>query len=548
MKLERRVVLIVLCITLLLNQSVIPATNGQENSLEGIEWHKPIHFVGAQPTLVLLVEFSDVRLKLSASKAEAIVKTADEFFRKSSYGKFWLEYYIHPRKITLPKPLKHYGAPEPGHQRGDSAKGLSDFYVTVFSTVREREKIDLTKFKHVIIIHAGGNEGISGNPDDIWYHCFFSLGVYLFTEKLGTVEKALELSKKMWPQWYPITEQLVISKPDGSYHLLAGVEAVSEDTPPFGIIHEFTHSIWAHDQYVYDEDGYSYGSEAGVWTNMDIGSFLKPTVDIDGWTKYKLGWVDVVKVTKSGEYVIHTLDKADEPKALIIPINDREYYFIHARRPVGQDAALPAPGVLLFRINPYVYTNVINKDYWIRLHDAHPQRPTFCTESERYSWNVRMCEGFDAVAYESSGYRNKWKIVLHDDRVVDELDIELVSPEFVTEEGYRIKVLEFDREKGTARISVDLTGFPSDRTVTVTRTVFGTVVQTVYTTATVFGEAMRTVVVTVTTAPHPRQTNIENYVSIVIVLAALAVAFAGIVLRRSRPYPPPPPPSPTPYP
>jgi hypothetical protein len=62
-----------------------------------------------------------------------------------------------------------------------------------------------------------------------------------------------------------------------------------------------------------------------------------------------------VTVEQNGEYTIHTLDKPDEPHGLLIPINDKEYYFIHARRPVGQDAALPGPGVLVFRVNKYKY-------------------------------------------------------------------------------------------------------------------------------------------------------------------------------------------------
>jgi predicted nucleic acid-binding Zn-ribbon protein len=62
---------------------------------------------------------------------------------------------------------------------------------------------------------------------------------------------------------------------------------------------------------------------------------LDPPVDIDGWSKYLLGWVEAVTVERDGEYTIHTLDKPDEPHGLIIPINDKEYYFIHARRPVG---------------------------------------------------------------------------------------------------------------------------------------------------------------------------------------------------------------------
>jgi hypothetical protein len=268
---------------------------------------------------------------------------------------------------------------------------------------------------------------------------------------------------------------------------------------------------------------------------MDSGPFLDPPVDIDGWSKYRLGWVEAVTVERDGEYTIHTLDKPDEPHGLIIPINDREYYFIHARRPVGQDAALPGPGVLVFRVNKYKHRNVEGEPFMVQLYDAHPNTPPEC---ERFAGNKdfwTLCVKLDAPYYDRAGYRNMW----------GRFTISLQNPELVTEEGYRISVMSFDLGSGVAKVRISLRGDnrgdSGTTTVTVTRTVTGTATETLYTTTTVVGTETRTVVVTVTTTRPPPDTG-EQYTSLAVILTALVIAVAMVAtVRRRASYPPPPP-------
>jgi len=516
-----------------------------------IEWQKPRPFLGPQPTLVLMVDFSDIKFRLSMSQVEQIVKTVDNFIRGSSYGKTWLEYYIHPKVITLPKPMNYYGGPSPGAQRGDNDERLNEYHWTVIKYAKERERIDLTRFKHVIVVHAGGDEAVSHNPNDIWSHCFPSKGLQILIEQFGFDAVESELRRRGY-DWY--VDIFMHRRPDGSGHLLSGIETVAEADRPSVMMHEFTHSMWISDHYVYAKDGYSGGSEVGVWTNMDYGSHLDPPVDIDGWSKYILGWIETIEVKGSGEYTIHTLDKKDEPHGLIIPIDDEEYYFIHARRPRGQDAALPGPGVLLFRINKYVRNNVEGEPFFIRLFDANPNTPPECSNFPKEA--IRLCEGFDAPFYSDRGYRGSYSFRL------GRFAINLLTSEFTSDEGWVFKVVDFDESAGVARISINLGGSQSPTTTqtetrtetatthvetrTVTRTVTGTVIQTVYTTQTVIGETTTTVIVTVTTAPPPRQTDFTDYISIAVVLAGLLAAMALIITRRGRgkPFPPPPPPPP----
>jgi hypothetical protein len=235
-----------------------------------------------------------------------------------------------------------------------------------------------------------------------------------------------------------------------------------------------------------------------------------------------------VTVERDGEYVIHTLDKPDEPHGLIIPINNREYYFIHARRPVGQDAALPGPGVLVFRVNKYKSRNVDGEPFMVQLYDAHPNTPPECG---RFAGNKEvwtLCVKFDAPYYDRAGYRNMW---------LGRFTISLQNPELVTEEGFRITVTSFDQGAGIAKVRI-LRGGGGTTTVTVTRTVTGTATETLYTTTTVVGKETRTVVVTVTTTHLPPDIG-EQYTSLAIILAALIIALSMVAAVRRRAPPPP---------
>ncbi|MEM0350007.1 MAG: hypothetical protein QXD24_07510 [Candidatus Caldarchaeum sp.] len=518
-----------------------------------IEWNRQIPFLGAQPTLVILVQFTDVKLSITRAQAEQIVKIVDDFVRTASYGRTWLEYTIHPRVITLPKPMSHYGAPAQGAQRGDDNQRILEYHLTTIQLVK-RDGVDLSQYKHVIVIHAGKDEAVGGTANDIWSHCSCVLPkvLYFWIEQGGfdAVESGL---KKQGYDW--VVELFMHRTPNGEGRLLSGIETVAEYDFPSVMSHEFTHSMWISDHYVYEKDGYSAGSEVGVWSNMDYGAFLDPPVDIDGWSKYLLGWIEAVTVERDGEYIIHTLDKPDEPHALLIPINDKEYYFIHARRPVKNDAALPGPGVLIMKVNKFKIKNAEGEPFMVQLFDANPDTPNECEQYAGQSRDPRsfmsLCVKFDAAFYSHEGYSNSWAFkTLGGTRGTYQID--LANSEYVTEEGFRISVESFDEGGGVARIRVSLGGQPHDgeggetTVTTVTRTVTGTATETLYTTTTVVGTQTRTVVVTVTTAQLPHSTG-EEYTSIAIILAALLFTMAIIAMGRRRPRtaPPPPPPPPT---
>lgn len=483
-----------------------------------IPW-EPRPVTGGQKTLIILVEFSDVRFLSPLSYIQQLVSSVDDFFRRSSYGKMWIEYDILETVITLPRPMAVYGSPEPGNMLGDSEAGLLQYYRDIFTLLRGMSLLRLEDYKHFVVIHAGGDEAISGNPYEIWSHCYC----------LG-----------------PAAEELGDANPIAALIGVEGVWGVStfseqEDWAVFA--HEFTHSLGISDLYVYGEQGYSARSEVGYWSNMDAGAFLNPPADIDGWNKYILGWIDAITHNKGeAEYVINTLDTNQEPKAIIIPINDEEYYFLHARRKVGQDKALPAEGVLIFKINKMRSFSMEGR-LLAELKDANPKTPEECRFLAERN---RLCEVLDAP-YNTPGKQytavtpigEVYLLVLKEDKFIDNVSGISVTVADVGDGSFKLRISSIGgatEEEEEAK---------TEETITITSTVYQTVTETLVTTVTTVGTVTKTVVVTYTVKEKEVEIRtVVDYAPLLLVLTGLVMgmAFMGALTRRSRRIPPPPPP------
>jgi hypothetical protein len=109
--------------------------------------------------------------------------------------------------------------------------------------------------------------------------------LYFWIEKYGFDVVEADLRKNPQTQW--VVELFMHRTRDGRGHLIAGIETVAEYDDPslLWLMSSPTACGYLTTTYI-GKDGYSGGSEVGVWTNMDYGTFLDPPVDIDGWSKY----------------------------------------------------------------------------------------------------------------------------------------------------------------------------------------------------------------------------------------------------------------------
>jgi hypothetical protein len=157
-----------------------------------------------------------------------------------------------------------------------------------------------------------------------------------------------------------------------------------------------------------------------------------------------------VTVERDGEYTIHTLDKPDEPHGLIIPINDKEYYFIHARRPVGTRRITARTGRTHFQgkqIQRYgMLRGSLSWSSSTTHIQTHPLNARDLQETKIYG---HYALSLTPPTTTGPGYRNMW---------LGRFTISLQNPELVTEEGYRISVMSFDQGSGVAKVRISLRG------------------------------------------------------------------------------------------
>jgi len=340
--------------------SLSEASRAKSEPLGLTPW-RPRPVLGGQKTLILLVEFPDVRFRSSIQDVTALLEVVDDWFRTSSYGKMYIDYTIHEDIITLPSTMATYGAPQQGAGRGDDPMRLDAYMSDALNFVLFETNIDLLNFKHIVIIHAGDDEAsATGSPNEIWSFCACE-GPY-----------ADEIPEEASWRLIDDSGQVV--------HVFWGVSTFSENEPWGIFTHEFSHSLGVSDLYVYGSDDYSEGSGVGFWSMMDMGAILDPPSDLDAWSKYILGWVDPVIIESyEGEYTIYALDSTNEPKALLITIRSQpdEYYFVHARRITGTDSALPSEGVIVFKIDA-THERSYEGSELAAISDANPGTPSEC--------------------------------------------------------------------------------------------------------------------------------------------------------------------------
>lgn len=327
----------------------------QKSSFDSLEnSSSPKKYIGKQRTLVILVEFIDIKHSHSESEINQLI-----FINMNNY---WKEVSYDTISITgkttgwytLRKKMAYYGADSDHTIDDPDGDGLSDGRKLIHDVVNiVDEDIDFKEYHHIMIVHAGiGQESNPKASDNIWSSFVNDTSI---TTNDGVT----------------VTAGIIV--PEGEF--LGGAASV------LGVFaHEFGHSLGLPDIYSVRSKGIE---TLGDWSLMDHGEWLgvpsgsRPS-HLESWGKIQLGWLTPLAIHPKGQIVsISRLEsKIGFPKAVKISITDEEYYLIEVRQRIGFDSSLPGEGVLIMRINEArksgegIIRLLDNTPSTIKLHDA----------------------------------------------------------------------------------------------------------------------------------------------------------------------------------
>lgn len=157
----------------------------------------------------------------------------------------------------------------------------------------------------------------------------------------------------------------------GNYNFIDSYSVTGTVAACQGVItHEFLHSVGLPD--LYRRSG-TDGTPVGVWDIMASNSFFMQYPL--SYQRYKLGWIPMQQITKSGTY---TLDPVSDPDSDTIlyeiktPMSASESFMLEYRKKIttnfsnlGFETKIPSSGLLIYRVNKSVVnqTNAWGEDY-----------------------------------------------------------------------------------------------------------------------------------------------------------------------------------------
>ena len=307
---------------------------------------------GSAKILVLTIDFSDLQGDTAHDDEyfqnmlfnESNETSMRSYFRENSYGRFDIFGFTGGQWFHDSNIYAYYGA--------DSASGIDDANGPVYRLVTSAVTlaapyIDYSNYDsdsdgyvdHLIIVHAGNDQAQSGNPNDIWSHA-----------------------------WYDYDEPAFNGVKIGPYTMLSEYDAMGV------YAHEFAHDLGLPDLYDYDYDS----DGVGLWSLMASGVFLNNGITpahLDAWSKYKLGWVDVIDINASMKNItipcVETNGTASVYRFWLgTPDSSKEYFLIENRQKIGFDRYLPGGGLLIWHIDENMPNNDDQNHKMVDLEEA----------------------------------------------------------------------------------------------------------------------------------------------------------------------------------
>lgn len=269
-------------------------------------------------------------LLFDASPGAASVR---QFYRENSYNQTALGGRVADGWYRSAETMVYYGADGSGI---DDANGPI-YCLTVEAAVAADGDLDYRDFDldgdgvvdHLVIVHAGGAQENSADPNLIWSHRW----AIIDARNCGWGSRRLVL--------------------DGVE--IYGYYMAAEGSPMGVFAHELGHDFGLPD--LYDTTGNTLG--IGVWGIMGTGSWNgnpagSAPAHFTPWTKAQLGWLTLTEVTTPLlPATVRQVEVVPEAYKLPIKTSPRgdEYFIVENRQRVGFDVGLPGAGLLIWHVD-----------------------------------------------------------------------------------------------------------------------------------------------------------------------------------------------------
>src|SRR2546426_3534015 len=318
---------------------------------------KPI--TGAQPTLVVLVGFSDKTNTTSPTRISNILSGMNNYYAEDSYGVVSFATTLSPsvtsQWYSLQQTMEYYSS---------NTAPVDNQLVTDSLQAAYKAGVNFHDYKFAIIVHAGNDEAMTHASTDI--HSFTIPGYVFNPSPLDSFQISTSVVSE--------------SDPVGVYSHEAGHLQGLPD------LYDLTQQIDPANNFV----GYWEIMALGEW-NPNNGNPLQPSPGTypsqhSSWSKIKLGWISnsSIRTVYPGNLTTISVHNLELPtsgiQAVKIPISvnsdgSLSYYLVEMRAKLGMyDQYLPFPsnypgaGLLIYKVNESIAGGHGN----LRLIDAHP--------------------------------------------------------------------------------------------------------------------------------------------------------------------------------
>jgi len=314
---------------------------------------------GAQPTLVVLIAFSDKANSTSPTKISNTLSGMNTYYAEDSYGIVSFASTLNP-----PPSSPWYSLQQTMEYYSSNTASIDNQLVTDSLQSAYKAGVNFHDYKFAIVVHAGNDEAMTHESTDI--HSFTIPG-YVFNPS-----------------------------PLDSFQISTSV--VSESDPVGVYSHEAGHLQGLPDLYDLTQQVDPTNNFVGYWEIMALGEWnpnngnpLQPSPGTypsqhSSWSKIKLGWISnsSIRTVYPGNLTTISVQDLELPttgiQAVKIPISvnsdgSLSYYLVEMRAKLGTyDQYLPFPsdypgaGLLIYEVNDSIAGGHGN----LRLIDAHP--------------------------------------------------------------------------------------------------------------------------------------------------------------------------------